>query len=141
MKHHSPSPDSLGPHLLGDPFRGVFDCDPWAADGRDPATGVIRTPLGPPHVHKELSDGSFHLGPQIAHRLTWWLSEMRLRAHLTQTELAEEMCTTQAAVAKWETGRTLISLDRLARFSDVTRCGVALYFDFGGPIHRRAMWL
>jgi DNA-binding XRE family transcriptional regulator len=127
--------------LRADPFRGVFDRDPWAADGRDPATGVIRSPLGPAHVRKELPDGSFHLGPQIAHRLTWWLSEIRLRAHLTQTELAEEMCTTQSAVAKWETGRTLISLDRLAKFGDATRRAVALYFDGDLPIDRRAMWL
>lgn len=136
MKPHAPNPQ-----FGRDPFRGVFDRDPWAADGRDPATGVIWSPLGPPHVRKELQDGSFQVGPQIAHRLTWWLAEMRLRANLTQAELAEEMCTTQAAVAKWETGRTLISLDRLARFGDVTRCAVALYFDIGLPIDRRAMWL
>ena len=66
---------------------------------------------------------------------------MRLRAHLTQSELAEEMYTTQAAVAKWETGRTLISLDRLAKFGDATHCAVALYFDTDLPIDRRAMWL
>ena len=134
-------PDTPLPQFRADPFRGVFDRDPWAADGRDSATGVIRSPLGPPHVRKELPDGSFQLGPQIAHRLTWWLSAMRLRAHLTQSELAEEMYTTQAAVAKWETGRTLISLDRLAKFGDATHCAVALYFDTDLPIDRRAMWL
>ena len=79
----------------GDPFRGVFDFNAWAANRRDASTGLIWHPLG----------------------------------------------TTQAAIAKWETGRTLIGLDRLARVSDVTGCPVALYFDFGGSERGRAMWL
>ncbi len=124
-----------------DLFRGVFDHEDWADNGRDPVTGRTWVPLGPDHVRRQLPDGSFESRAQIAHRLTWWLAPMRLRAHLTQGELAEKLGTTQPAIAKWETGRTLITLDRLARLADVTECPVALYFDYGGLPHGRAMWL
>ena len=125
----------------GDPFRGVFDFNAWAANRRDAATGRIWHPLGPIHVRRPLPDGSYELRPQIAHRLSWWLGGMRDRAGFTQSEIAERLGTTQAAIAKWETGRTLIGLDRLARLSDVTGFPVALYFDFGGSERGRAMWL
>ncbi|HEV8023763.1 MAG TPA: helix-turn-helix transcriptional regulator [Candidatus Nanopelagicales bacterium] len=124
-----------------DPFRGVLDVDPWAANGRDPRTGRTIHPLGPAHVCRQLPDGSYELRPQIAHRLAWWLSGMRLRAGFTQTDLAERLKTTQPAIAKWETGRTLITLDRLAQFSDATGFPVALYFDYGGSQRHRGMWL
>jgi DNA-binding transcriptional regulator YiaG len=55
-------------------------------------------------------DGSYELRRQIAHWLTWWLTEMRLRAQMNQGELGNKLGTTQEAVAKWERGRTLISL-------------------------------
>lgn len=124
-----------------DPFRGVFDFNPWADNGRDAATGRTLYPLGPLHVRTPLPDGSYALRPQIAHRLSWWLGGMRDRAGLTQVELAERLMTTQPAIAKWETGRTLITLDRLAQFSDATGFPVALYFDYGGSQRQRAMWL
>lgn len=123
------------------PFRGVFDLNPWADSRRNPNTGRIVSPLGPEHVIRPTLDGSFELRPQIAHRLTWWLTEMRLRSHMNQRELGEKLGTTQAAVAKWERGRTLISLDRLAEFGDVTRVPIALYFDLPGDPRQRAMWL
>lgn len=124
-----------------DPFRGVFDFNPWADNGRDTRTGRTIYPLGPAHVCRQLPDGSYELRPQIAHRLSWWLGGMRLRAGFTQTELAERLKTTQPAIAKWETGRTLITLDRLAQFSDATGFPVALYFDYDGSPRQRAMWL
>lgn len=124
-----------------DPFRGVFDLDPWAASRRDPATGKIPYPMGPPWMAKRLPDGSYELRQQIAHRLSMWLTYMRSRAGFNQTDIAEKLGTTQAAVAKWETSRTLISLDRLAEFGYATKTDIALYFDMGGYYGRRAMWL
>jgi hypothetical protein len=124
-----------------EPFRGVFDLDYLADNGRDPATGRTWHPLGPIHVRCPLPNGSYELRPQIAHRLAWWLGGMRDGAGLLQSELAQKLGTTQAAVSKWETGRTLITLDNLARVSDATGFPVALYFDYGGNERRRAMWL
>lgn len=98
-------------------------------------------PMGPEFVRIHTGDGDVEIGPQIAHRLTWWLTEMRLRSHMTQTQLAGMLGTTQPAVAKWERGRTLISLGRLARWGDVTGVPVALYFDLAGDYSGRAMWL
>ena len=134
------APDDAWPEPP-EPFRGVFDLDYMADNGRDPSTGLTWHPLGPQHVRCRLPDGSYELRPQIAHRLGWWLVLMRHRAGCSQTQLAERLHTTQAAVAKWETGRTLITLDRLARVSDATGFPIALYFDFGGSEKRRAMWL
>ena len=124
-----------------EPFRGVFDLDYLADNGRDTRTGLTWHPVGPDHVRCPLPDGSYELRPQIAHRLAWWLGGMRDRAGLLQSDLAHKLGTTQAAISKWETGRTLITLDNLARVSDATGFPVALYFDYGGTERRRAMWL
>jgi hypothetical protein len=124
-----------------DLFRGVFDGLIWADSSRDPESGRILIPVGPEHTRVRTGDGDIEMGPQIAHRLTWWLTEMRLRSQMTQTELASLLGTTQPAIAKWERGRTLISLARLARWGDVTGIPVALYFDLAGDPRRRAMWL
>jgi DNA-binding XRE family transcriptional regulator len=122
-------------------FRGTFDHHPWADNGRNRFTGEVTSPFGPAHVRRLLADGSYDPRPQIAHRLAAWVSEARHRAGLTQTHLAARLNTTQAAVAKWETGRTLISLSSLAFLGDVTNAPVAVYFDFGGNPGGRAMWL
>lgn len=136
---HSGDDDPYAPPP--DPFRGVFDHHPWAASRRDPATGKIPYPMGPLWMAKRLPDGSYELRQQIAHRLSMWLSYMRDRAGFNQTDIAAKLGTTQAAVAKWETSRTLISLDRLAEFGYATKTDIALYFDMGGYYGRRAMWL
>ncbi len=44
----------------------------------------------------------------------------RDRAGLTQAELAERMHTTQSAIARLESGRTLPSMRTLARFAEAT---------------------
>ena len=44
----------------------------------------------------------------------------RARAGLTQSELAERMHTTQSAIARLESGRTLPSMRTLARFAEAT---------------------
>lgn len=52
------------------------------------------------------------------------IREARLRARLTQAELAERLGTTQSAIARWETGGAEPSFETLAR---VTRaCGLEL---------------
>jgi DNA-binding XRE family transcriptional regulator len=46
----------------------------------------------------------------------------RVRAGLTQSELAERMGTTQSAIARLESGRQLPSMRTLARFARATGC-------------------
>jgi len=48
----------------------------------------------------------------------------RLRARLTQAELAERIGTTQSAIARWEAGGTEPSLETLARV--IRGCGLEL---------------
>jgi transcriptional regulator with XRE-family HTH domain len=50
--------------------------------------------------------------------------EARRRANLTQTELAKRAETSQPAIARWESGRTAISLDDVRRL--VALCGFDL---------------
>ena len=52
------------------------------------------------------------------------IREARLRAGLTQAQLAERVGTTQSAVARWEAGGTHPSLETLARL--VRACGLEL---------------
>ena len=52
------------------------------------------------------------------------ICEARLRAGLTQTELAERAGTTQSAIARWETGGAEPSLETLARV--IRACGLEL---------------
>jgi transcriptional regulator with XRE-family HTH domain len=54
------------------------------------------------------------------------IREARLRAGLTQTELASRAGTQQPAVARWESGRTAVSLDDVMRL--VRLCGLDLEF-------------
>ncbi len=64
-------------------------------------------------------------------RLGWELARRRLEAGLTQTQLAERMGTTQAAISKIEGGRTLPSLVVLDRFAKVI--GKPLTLTLGEP--------
>jgi transcriptional regulator with XRE-family HTH domain len=50
--------------------------------------------------------------------------EARRRAGLTQAELASRAGTTQSAIARWESGRTAVSLDDVRRL--VCLCGFDL---------------
>ncbi len=52
------------------------------------------------------------------------IREARLRAGITQAELASRAATTQSAVARWESGRTAVSLDDVRRL--VRLCGFEL---------------
>lgn len=52
------------------------------------------------------------------------LREARLRAGLTQADLAERAGTTQSAIARWETGGAQPSLETLSRL--VRACGLEL---------------
>lgn len=52
------------------------------------------------------------------------LLRARLRAGLSQAELAERMGTSQSAIARLESGQTLPSTKTLLRFADATRSKV-----------------
>lgn len=52
------------------------------------------------------------------------IRQARKRAGLTQRELAERLGTTQAAIARWEGGRTTPSFDRVVEA--VRACGLDL---------------
>jgi len=60
--------------------------------------------------------------------------ERRLAAGLTQAELAGEIGTTQAAISKIETGRTLPGLDLLERVAGATGGPITLVI--GAPARR-----
>jgi transcriptional regulator with XRE-family HTH domain len=57
------------------------------------------------------------------------LREARLRAGLTQAQLAEKVGTAQSAVARWETGRTRPSLETLVDL--IRACGFELQVGLG----------
>ncbi|HTY32913.1 helix-turn-helix transcriptional regulator [Mycobacterium sp.] len=52
------------------------------------------------------------------------IHEARRRARLTQAQLASRAGTTQSAIARWESGRTAVSLDDVRRL--VRLCGFEL---------------
>lgn len=54
------------------------------------------------------------------------IREARRRAGLTQAELAHRAGTAQPAIARWESGRTAVSLDDVVRL--VRLCGLDLEF-------------
>ena len=63
-------------------------------------------------------------GPQL-------IREARRRAGLTQAELAALANTAQPAIARWESGRTAVSLDDVLRL--VHLCGLDLEFQIVEP--------
>ena len=54
------------------------------------------------------------------------VKEARRRAGLTQADLAQRAGTAQPAIARWESGRTAISIDDVVRL--VRLCGLDLEF-------------
>lgn len=60
------------------------------------------------------------------------LREARLRAGLTQRELAERTGTTQPAVSRWETGRVRPSLETLRTL--IQACGLELRLVLTEPV-------
>ncbi len=54
------------------------------------------------------------------------IKEARLRAGISQAELARRLRTSQAAVARWEKGRTIPSFEATRRA--VRACGLDIYF-------------
>ncbi len=62
----------------------------------------------------------------LSHHL---IREARRRARLTQSELAMRAGTTQSAVARWEAGRSLPSLEKLQEL--VECCGLSLGVSLG----------
>lgn len=59
------------------------------------------------------------------------IREARRRAGLTQSELAHRAGTAQPAIARWESGRTAVSLDDVVRL--VHLCGLDLEFAIVEP--------
>lgn len=54
------------------------------------------------------------------------IREARRRAGLTQSELAQRAGTAQPAIARWESGRTAVSLDDVVRL--IRLCGFDIEF-------------
>lgn len=52
------------------------------------------------------------------------IKSYRLKAGLTQTELAKQMNVHQTAVAQWETGRTAPSTEKLIRLASLFKCSI-----------------
>lgn len=68
------------------------------------------------------------------------LKAARLRAGMTQAQVAERMGTTQSAVARWERGAVVPSLEAANRYltavgADLVIGGVAITIDVGRPSH------
>lgn len=61
------------------------------------------------------------------------LIEARARAELTQAQVAERMGTTQAAVARLESGRSKPSTRTLQRFAEATGSRVRITFEPVSP--------
>jgi predicted transcriptional regulator len=64
------------------------------------------------------------LGPEF--EIATELIQARLRAGLSQVELAERMGTSQSAIARLESGQTLPSTKTLLRFAEATQSKVEL---------------
>jgi transcriptional regulator with XRE-family HTH domain len=64
------------------------------------------------------------------------LLEARLRAGLTQEQLAERMHTSQSAIARLESGKTLPSGRTLARLAKATGTSLRITFEQPGTIRK-----
>ncbi|NKJ45855.1 transcriptional regulator [Burkholderia sp. SG-MS1] len=80
----------------------------------DLATLKKRLPLANPVAPSECETKGQELA--IARELI----AARVRAGLTQEQVAEKMCTTQSTIARMESGRTLPSLRSLSRYAEAT---------------------
>ena len=67
------------------------------------------------------------LGPE--YELASAIIEARKKAKLTQAELAERMHTTQTAIARLESGRTMPSTRTLKRIAEATKTRVQVRFE------------
>ncbi|MEO5344323.1 MAG: helix-turn-helix domain-containing protein [Gammaproteobacteria bacterium SHHR-1] len=71
------------------------------------------------------------LGPEYA--LARELIAARARAGLSQSDLAERMHTSQSAVARMESGKTLPSLRSLSRYAEATGCKAVVRLEAQRP--------
>jgi HTH-type transcriptional regulator/antitoxin HipB len=72
---------------------------------------------------KWLNDAEFRrayerIGPEM--EIAFSIAEARHRANLTQAQLAERIGSTQAMVARWETGAVMPSTKSLKRLAEAT---------------------
>jgi transcriptional regulator with XRE-family HTH domain len=58
----------------------------------------------------------------------------RVRAGLTQEQLAQHMGTTQSAVARPESGRRMPRVKTVERFADATGTRLVVRFEAGGEV-------
>lgn len=56
------------------------------------------------------------------------LRQLREKAGMSQTDLAEILGVTQVAVSKWELGQSMPRVSMLSRIAKVLRCKVADFF-------------
>jgi DNA-binding XRE family transcriptional regulator len=66
------------------------------------------------------------------------LIEARANADMTQEQVAKAMGTTQAAVARMESGKSMPSTRTLARFAKATRTRLRIGFEPEGSVRRAA---
>lgn len=76
---------------------------------------------------KEYRDAYNDLAPEFA--LARAVIKARVTAHLTQEQLAERMKTTQSAIARLESGRTLPSTQTLERLATATGTRLKISFE------------
>lgn len=57
------------------------------------------------------------------------IKALRLNAGLSQVELAEKLCVTQATVSQWESGRILPSTEKLPKIAEILGCNIADLFE------------
>ncbi len=66
------------------------------------------------------------------------LIKARAQADMTQEDVAKAMGTTQAVVARLESGRTLPSTRTLRRFAEATRTKLRISFEPDKPVRAKA---
>lgn len=57
------------------------------------------------------------------------IKEMRDRAGITQAALAEELGTTQACIASWETSASVPRTDKLPKIAKILGCSINELFE------------
>ncbi|KQP11465.1 hypothetical protein ASF28_05705 [Methylobacterium sp. Leaf99] len=61
--------------------------------------------------------------------LAFAMAEARHRAHLSQSEVAQRIGTSQAMVARWESGKSASTTTSLRRFADATGATLHIRLD------------
>jgi ribosome-binding protein aMBF1 (putative translation factor) len=100
------------------------------SDSRIPVNGLAREWLQDPDFRAEYDA----LEDEFA--LATALIETRTRAALTQAEVAARMGTTQAVIARLESGRTKPSTRTLERFARATGTRLRIHFEQPGLAQR-----